>query len=78
MEKVNENTLKITDYKLLGKLPDPFVFDNGKRLKTPDQWEMRRAEIYKTAVELQYGTQPPKPEYFDVEALLDWSPVCKG
>ena len=78
MDKVNENTLKITEYELLGKLPDPFMFDNGERMTSKDQWEKRRAEIYKTAVELQYGTQPPDPEHFEVEALLDWSPVCKG
>ena len=78
MDKVNENTLKVTEYKLLGKLPDPFMFDSGERMTSKDQWEKRRAEIYKTAVELQYGTQPPAPEYFEVEALLDWSPVCKG
>ena len=78
MEKVNEKTLKITEYELLGKLPDPFIFDNGERMTSPDQWEKRRAEIYKTAVELQYGTQPPAPEYLEVESLLDWSPSCKG
>lgn len=78
MDTVNENTLKITEYELIGKLPDPFMFDNGERMTSKNQWEKRRAEIYKTAVELQYGTQPPAPEHFEVEALLDWSPVCKG
>ncbi|MBP5207838.1 MAG: hypothetical protein J6330_05225 [Clostridia bacterium] len=78
MNEINENTLKVTEYELLGKLPDPFVCDDGSRITSPDQWEKRRAEIYKTAVELQYGTQPPSPEYFEVEPLLDWSPVCKG
>ncbi len=55
--------IDITENKVLGKLPDPFVFDDGTRVKTADDWERRRKEIYKTAVELQYGTIPPEPEF---------------
>ncbi len=78
MKEIDENTLKVTEYELLDKLPDPFVFDSGERMTSPDQWEKRREEIYKYAIDLQYGTLPPAPEYFEVEPLLDWSPVCKG
>lgn len=59
--------IKITDNKVLGKLPDPFVFDDGRRVNTADDWKERRKEIYKTAVELQYGTIPPAPEFLDIE-----------
>lgn len=69
-----ENTLKITEYTLLGKLPDPFLFDNGSRVKSPEDWELRRKEIYRTAVELQYGVLPPSPEVFSVEPLY----ISKG
>ena len=62
-----ENSLKITEYKLLGKLPDPFTLDNGERITRPEQWEQRRKEIYKTAIELQYGTQPPAPDFLEAE-----------
>ena len=78
MEKVNEKMLEITKFELLGKLPDPFTTDSGERITDPGQWGERRAEIYRTAVELQYGTQPPAPEFFEVETLLDWSPTCRG
>ena len=69
---MNENTekrLAITKYELLGKLPDPFLLDSGRRVSSREEWELRRREIYKTAVELQYGTQPPKPEFLEVETL---------
>lgn len=69
MENIEEKKLTITKYELLGKLPDPFMLDSGKRVKTHGDWEARRREMYKTAVELQYGTQPPKPEYLEVETL---------
>ncbi len=69
MEPVKENSLKITEYELLSKLPDPFLLDSGKRITKPEQWDERRKEIYKTAVELQYGTQPPAPEFLSVETL---------
>ena len=64
-----EDLIKITKYELLSELPDPFVFDDGHRLTTPDEWRARRAEIYKTAVELQFGTIPPKPDFLEVEPL---------
>ncbi|MBO4326316.1 MAG: hypothetical protein J5950_03490 [Clostridia bacterium] len=76
-EAVRSDLLKITGYELLGKLPDPFISDSGERLTSPEQWPERRAEIYKTAVELQYGTQPPEPEFVDVE-MLYYSQYVRG
>ncbi len=67
-----EEKIKITEYKVLGKLPDPFLMKNGTRITDPAQWETRRAEMYKDVVELQYGTMPPEPEFLEVERL------CKG
>lgn len=61
--------MKITGYRVLGELPDLFTFENGAPVKTKEDWEKRRKEIFKTAVELQYGKQPPAPEFFDTEFL---------
>ncbi len=61
--------IKITEYNLKGKLPDPFVFDDGRKVRGKEDWIERRNEIYKSAVELQYGTPPPKPEVLSVEVL---------
>ena len=70
MPNVHENLLHVTKYEVLGKLPDLFTFDNGDPVKTPEDWNKRRGEIYKTAVELQYGTLPPAPEFLEVETLF--------
>ena len=67
MWNINENTIRVTEYDVLGELPDPFLFDDGGRVRTKEDWEKRRAEIYKTAVELQYGEIPPEPEVLKVE-----------
>ena len=67
--EIDRNTLRITEYKLLGALPDPFTSDDGTRLVSKEQWPSRRKEMYRTAVELQYGIQPPDPEYLEVEPL---------
>ncbi|MBQ1232053.1 MAG: hypothetical protein IIX86_00835 [Clostridia bacterium] len=70
MEKfVYPEMLKVTKYETYGTLPDLFRFDDGTRMTSPDQWESRRAEIYRQAIELQYGTQPPAPEVFEYEEL---------
>ena len=68
-----EEIIKAVQYDVLGKLPNPFIFDDGTEVKTVEDWEKRRKEIYKTAVELQYGPQPPKPEVFEVEDLYEFS-----
>ena len=64
-----DTMLEVTSYEVLGQLPGIFTFDNGEELKDPADWERRRAEMYKTAVELQYGTMPPEPEFLEIETL---------
>lgn len=64
--------IKAVEYEVLGKLPNPFIFDDGTEVKTVEDWEKRRKEVYKYAVELQYGKQPPKPEVFEVEPLYEY------
>lgn len=60
-------TLK--EYEVLGRLPDPFLRDDGTRISTPDEWAVRRREMYRTVIEMQYGTQPPAPEFLEVKPL---------
>ncbi|MBQ9070953.1 MAG: hypothetical protein IJY23_06390 [Clostridia bacterium] len=72
MSEIHENLIEITNYELLGKLPNPFIFDDGKEMVSPVEWPRRRKEIYKSAIELQYGTLPPEPEFLEVE------PLCLG
>lgn len=66
-----EKIIQVTECQLYGKLPDPFTLEDGTRISKPEEWAKARAEIYKRAVELQYGTLPPKPEYFKAECLHD-------
>ena len=64
-----ECAMKITSYEVLGKLPDPFLFNDGRRVKTVSDWEERRRELYAPCVELQYGGMPPEPEFLEVDPL---------
>ena len=66
----NEKVIKVTDYKVLGELPDPFLRADGTRTATAEEFEEHKAELYKSAVELQYGTMPPEPEFLEVELLF--------
>ena len=68
-EEIYEGLIKITDYELVGELPDPFLFEDGSRVATAEDWERRRKEIYESAVRLQYGDVPPKPETVRVEPI---------
>lgn len=68
-ESVREDLINITKYEVLGELPNPFVFENGMLVKNKKDWEIRRKEIYKNTVELQYGVIPSEPEFLEVEPL---------
>ncbi len=69
MSYVDENMLNVTEYHVLDKLPDPFLFHDGTRVQTKEDWQKRKKEMYRDVIELQYGTMPPKPEIFQVETL---------
>ena len=69
MATFEQPAIKITQYEVLGKLPDPFLRADGTRASTPEQFEEHKAELFSGAVELQYGTQPPPPEFLEVEEL---------
>lgn len=77
MVDFDESTLRIESVHVLGKLPDPFVMNDGSRISDPSLWEQRRREMYQTAVELQYGTMPPEPEFLEVEPL-DHAPLIRN
>ena len=68
----DENLISVKEFKVLGELPDPFVFDNGEKVKSKDDWVMRREEICKKVVEIQYGKKPPEPEFLDVELICKY------
>lgn len=61
--------MKITSYEVLGKLPDLFTLDDGRPVRSLDDWRERRGELYRTAVELQYGEIPPAPEFLELDPL---------
>ena len=42
-------------------LPDPLVFENGKRVATPAEWPRRRAEILRLLQDQMYGFMPDRP-----------------
>lgn len=68
-QRVNENTMKITEFKMEGEFPDLLKFENGDDVKTKEDWQKKKAEMYKDVIELQYGVQPPAPEFLEIEPL---------
>lgn len=66
---IHEDLIKITKYEVLSPLPDPFVFEDGHRLTSPDEWNERRKEIYKSAIGLQFGPTIPDPEFIDIQPM---------
>lgn len=69
MVNYDENLIKVTTYEPYGELPDPFLLPDGSRISKKEDWPAVRREMFKTAIELQYGTMPPAPEYQKFERL---------
>src|SRR5688572_9421472 len=43
------------------ELPNPFVFRDGARVKTKEEWERRREELRDLVLYYEYGRMPPPP-----------------
>lgn len=71
MFSYTEDTIQLTQYEVLGKLPDPFMKKDGTRIQKPAEWDARRRELAKDVIDLQYGTIPPAPEVFRMDTLYD-------
>ncbi len=51
------------------KLPDLFLFDDGKRVSSPDDWQRRREELLAHILEIEYGRLPPRPDWVRADEL---------
>ena len=61
--KVNYDKKKIPPY----TLEDPLTFVDGTKVRIPQDWEKRRAEILEIFQREMYGRMPPAPEAVVVE-----------
>ena len=51
------------------ELPDPFQFDDGGRVQSPEDWRRRRHELIERTVGIAYGGLPPTPSGTTAERL---------
>jgi len=50
-------------------IPDPFLFNNGTRVTTTADWEIRRTEIAEIIQTVEYGHLPGRPDAIKVTQL---------
>ena len=50
-------------------LPDPFLFQDGARVATPEEWRKRREEIVALVEYYEYGLMPPSPGNITAEEM---------
>lgn len=67
---VSEDLMQITEYTVLGKLPNPFLMNDGSVVQTEADWQKRRQEILESTVGIQYGEIPPEPEFLEILPLF--------
>lgn len=69
-----DTKLEVLEYETYGRLPELLKMNDGTDVCDARDWERRKKEIYQTAVELQYGKQPPAPDFLDVALLFQGKP----
>ena len=52
---------EVATFPSIAELPDPFTFQDGTRVTSPNDWDRRRAEISARVQQFQYGPYPPSP-----------------
>jgi len=60
---------KVDELPDIRKLPDPFLMNNGKRVKSKADWTKRRKEIKAMMLYYQYGHLPPAPKNVTAKVL---------
>ena len=58
------------DFPIVEELPDPFLFQDGRRVRTPEDWRERREEIRELILRYEYGHMPPAPGNVRVDEEL--------
>ena len=43
-------------------LPDVFIFADGRKVETPEDWDRRREELKAALLYYQFGSMPPRPD----------------
>ncbi len=61
----------IDQFAAIEGLPDPFLFNDGHRVASSDDWKARRAEIIELISRYEYGHVPPTPGNVAVDAPLE-------
>lgn len=54
---------------IIKSFQDPFVFNNGTRVETQSDWDIRRNEIKNLLLNEEYGTMPDKPHNITAEVI---------
>ena len=59
-------------------LEDPLTFSDGRKVKTPDEWKLRRKEILGIFAREMYGAEPPPPEKLLIDKIEEKPDAMAG
>ena len=62
---------------VLNELPDPFLMNSGKRVRTREDWAKRRGEIIESLTHYEYGHMPPLSGAISAE-ITEAKPIFDG
>jgi dienelactone hydrolase len=72
---VNPIDKPISDLPSIKGLPNPFLMNDGSRVRDADDWAKRRAEITEMLLYYEYGHIPPAPDNLKCEVISSESSI---
>lgn len=70
-QQIHIATPPVDELPAIATLPDPFIMQNGARVKTKADWQRRRAELKELFAYYEYGHMPPAPKNLTAETVSE-------
>lgn len=74
----SEKAMHPEEFPVVERLPDPFLFLDGTRVQTRDDWERRRAEMKALILGIQYGHMPDGSDPVTVRGVVSKEALHDG
>jgi hypothetical protein len=78
MERTKFGPITVKDLPIIKEMPDPLTMNNGTKVTTLEQWNIRRKEMIRILEDYEYGHMPPPPENVKASVATASSQITAG
>jgi hypothetical protein len=70
--------IAVKDLPVIREMPDPLIMKDGGKVRTPEQWTVRRREMSEILEDYEYGHMPPPPGNVKAAVVTPFHRVAAG